>query len=169
MGKNRLALHSVAVLTLVFFAFLAIGSTPSNDKLKKDNATVSTSSSEQTVVSSTTNTKGLFYHIPDPDKKPYDALGLVFATSVTKYDEKGLEVSSQEGIATMLLREAQKLGGNDILNLRIDENVTYVQTKVENTASSSSSSSSSSTSKTTVITTKTVTYTGSALAIKYRN
>jgi len=53
----------------------------------------------------------------------------------------------------MLLREAQKLGGNDILNLRIDEKETYTSVQTRGITT----------------TTKTVTYTGSALAIRYRN
>ncbi|MDR0302194.1 MAG: hypothetical protein LBI04_07790 [Treponema sp.] len=150
MCKNRLALHSVAVLSVLFFAFMAISSGASTPKAVATDA-------EETIVTSKTTSEGRVYNIPSPDKRPFDTLGLVFATSITKFDEKGQEVANQEGITTMLLREAQKLGGNDILNFRKDENVTYVQTKVKEGA----------TEKTVI--TKNVIITGSALAIKYRN
>jgi len=163
MGKKRLGLHLVTILAIALFAFLAMSSAASTP------AVGGVGSSIETVVSSTTTSRGLVHDMSDPNNKNYDTLGLVFASSVTKFDEKGLEISSQEGIITKLLKEAQKLGGEDILNLRVDENISYIQTTIENAASSSSSSSGSSTKKTTVVTTKTVTYTGSALAIKYRN
>jgi len=78
---------------------------------------------------------------------------LVFATSVTKYDETGNQFDGQENIVILLLREAQKLGGNDILNLRIDTNTTMTQTRVNER----------------MVVLRTVTTTGSALAIKYKN
>jgi len=149
MCKNRLALHFVAIMAIVFFAFLAISSAASTPKIV-------TPVGEETVISSKTTTTGRVNSIPGPNDRQFDILGLVFATSVTKFDVNGLEISSQEGIVTMLLREAQRIGGNDILNLRIDENVVFTQTKIKT----------SSNEKT--ITTKTVTYTGSALAVKYK-
>jgi len=158
MGKKRLALHTAAILGIVFFAFLAIGSGASTPKVVADG--------ESTIISSRTTSKGVVQEMPGPEQMPgppppagkqFDVLDLVFATSVSEFDEKGLEISNQEGIVTTLLREAQKLGGNDILNLRIDENVVVIQTKIQGSSSTST------------VTTKKVTYTGSALAIKYRN
>jgi len=145
MSKNRLALHFVAVLVVALFAFLAISSTGSTPQVTASK-----------VESSEIKSNGVVYHLPAPDIKPFDVLGLVFATSVTQFDEKGLEVSNQDGIVTMLLREAQKIGGNDIFNLRVDEKATYTTTQ-EKTSNG-----------TKTITKKTVTYSGSALAIKYR-
>jgi len=148
MGKNRLALHAAAILAILFFAFLAISTGASVPA-----AVTKVDSNEIT-------SNGNVYDMPRPEAKPegksFDALGLVFATSVTKFDEKGLEISSQEGIVTLLLREAQKIGGNDILNLRVDENITYSTTQ-ERVGSN-----------TKTVTRKTITKTGSALAIKYR-
>ena len=149
MKKRQLVLHSVTILAIVLFAFLAIGS-----------AAVSSTTRETTSVSSEISSEGNIYNMPPPNGgvsgKSYTTLGLVFATSVMEFDEKGMEISNQEGIVIMLLREAEKLGGNDILNLRTDETVTY-----EVINSTGTSSSSKKPSK------KTVTTTGSALAIKY--
>jgi len=148
MCKNRLGLHIVAILAIVFFAFLAIGSTASTPKAAP--------TGDETVVSSQTSSNGLVYNSkPAPLERQYDTLGLVFATTTTRFNEKGFEIASEEGIITMLLREAQKLGGNDIVNLRTDQNVVVTETKV------------SGSDKT--YTSRTVTITGSALAIKYRN
>jgi len=161
MSKNRLMLHSAAILAIVFFAFLAIGSgastptpvaTPVDEAPPPPRAPVVEHNSEK-VISSKTSSKGQVDKVPDPLQKPYDALGLVFATSVTKSDDNGNPLDVQEGIITLLLREAQKLGGNDILNLRTDENTTRTQIV--------------SGGSTKYITT--ITVTGSALAIKYRN
>jgi hypothetical protein len=152
MGKNRLALHSVAVLSILLFAFLALSSGSSEKAViaaPKDGV--------ETVVSSTTTSNGNVYNLPGPEKRPFDTLGLVFATSVTKYDENGFEAFSEEGVVNLLLREAQKLGGNDILNLRTDENIIVIQTKVTVDG------------KEKTLTKRTVTKTGSALAIKYSN
>ena len=165
MGKNRLALHSVAILGIVFFAFLAVGSASSAPKALMG--------SNETIISSVTTSTGVVQEMgpvqmPSPQPpagKQFDVLDLVFATSVSEFDEKGLEISSQEGVVTMLLREAQKLGGNDILNLRIDENVSLIQTKIVTQVVTEGASRTS----TKTVTTKRVTYTGSALAIKYRN
>ena len=157
MGKNRVALHWVTISAIALFAFLAMSSGASTPKLI-------TPIGEDTVISSVTDSKGVVQNlqVPQPTAgKQFDILDLVFATSVSEFDEKGLETSSQEGIVTMLLREAQKLGGNDILNLRVDENTIFIQTQVISEGSSGKT--------TKVITTKKVTYTGSALAIKHRN
>jgi len=149
MGKNRIGLHFVAVLAFVVFGFLAISSTATT---RKSVVTVG----EETIVSSTTTSRGRNNNMDPPHEKSYDTLGLVFATSVTEFDENKNEISSQEGIITMLLREAHKLGADDILNVRIDENTVIIQITSEGT-----------TPKTYLK--RTVTYTGSALAIKYND
>jgi hypothetical protein len=151
--KNRLTLHSVAILAIVLFAFLALSSATTKKKV-----IATTTTDEETAINSVTTTRAVVHDLPSPGHRPFDTLGLVFATSVTKFDENEFEIYSQEGIVTMLLREAQKLGGNDILNLRADENVTVFQTKTKEEGG-----------KEKVLTTRTVTVTGSALAIKYRN
>jgi hypothetical protein len=159
MGKNRLGLHSVTIVVIALFAFLAISSTSSTPTPK-----TLPSVGEETIARSITTSDYIVNDMPVPEPaagKQFDVLGLVFATSVSEVDEKGQIISNQEGIVTMLLREAQKLGGNDILNLRVDENTIFIQTQVISEGSSGKT--------TKVITTKKVTYTGSALAIKHRN
>ena len=160
MGKKRLGLHSVAIFSIVIFGFLAISSTATTR-----NRTGDVVDSEETILSSTTDSKGLVYHMPSPGGKPFVVIDLVFAVSVTEFDENGLEISSQEGIVTMLLKEAQKLGGHDILNIRIDENVVATQVTITEQKAATSNAPSSTRKK--IVTRRTVTYTGSALAIKY--
>jgi hypothetical protein len=152
-GK-RLVLHSVSVIAICIFGFLAMSSSSTTKS-----SVVATE--EGTVVSSETATSGVVYQIPSPERKAYTSLGLVFATSTTAYDDRGREISDQEGVTIMLLREAQKLGGDDIINLRVSENVIWVESISTNTSGSSSSK--------TTVRTKTVTYTGSALVIKYND
>jgi hypothetical protein len=163
MVKNRIALHIIAISSLLLFCFLAVGSGATTPAVTTPAVT---QTGEETIVSSETISKGLVHNMSDPEGKAYTTLGLVFASSETKYDEKGKEIASQEGIATMLLRKAHELGGDDILNLRVDENTTYIEKTITVPSTSADGSSSS---KTTAIKLKTVTYTGSALAIKYSN
>jgi hypothetical protein len=152
--ERRLVLHSITVIAIFIFGFLALGST-STPKAKP--GAVEATGGEAVVVSSETKAiAGVFYQIPSPERKAYTTLGLVFATSQIKFDANNREITSQEGIRTMLLREAQKLGADDILNLRIDENVTWIATVSEDAKGVK-----------TTIQTKTITHTGSALAIKY--
>lgn len=152
MGKKKLMLHSAAFLAIAVFGFLGIGSTASSQKSVVG---------EEVVVSSKTTSKGRVNNMIDPHEKSYETLGLVFATSVTEFDEQGHETSSQEGIVTMLLREAHKMGADDILNLRIDENTVLIRTTSKTSTSTDSTTRTSSRRK--------VTYTGSALAIKYND
>jgi len=145
MNKKNL-LHVIAVISLGGFILLGL----SCGTMQRATQSAPT---ENTTASVETSTEGIVYHMPAPDGKPYDTLGMVFATSVTRFNENGLEISNEEGVLIMLLREAQKLGGNDILNLRIEESVVYEETTLGMTK----------------VAKKTVTYAGSALAIKYRN
>jgi hypothetical protein len=163
MSKNRLVLHSAAILVIAFFAFLAISSgattPPPAPRPVPIAAPPMVTDDVERVISSSTSEKGKGVEsIPEPGQKAYDTLGLVFATSVIKYDENGQPFEGQEGIVFLLLREAQKLGGNDILNLRTDENVTFRQTKITNSFGIER-----------MVILRTVTITGSAIAIKYRN
>jgi hypothetical protein len=142
--KGRLP-HIITVTAFMIFIVLGL----SCGTMQRASQTIT----EDKTASIETTSKGVVHNMPPPDGKPFDVLGMIFATSVTKYDEKGLETISDEGVIIMLLREAQKLGGNDIYNLRIDEKVIFEQTIVGQRT----------------ITTKAVTYSGSALAIRYRN
>jgi hypothetical protein len=160
--RKKLVPHFIAVIAICLFGFLALGSLPSKDKTVVP--TVVDAVEEDSVISSVTTSSGVLYHVPPPGVKPYTTLGLVFASSATKYDEKGNTIASQEGIMIMLLREAKALNADDIFNVRISENVTWTA----NTTTEPGTSSGSST-KTTTVMTKTVTYTGSALAVKYVN
>jgi hypothetical protein len=95
--------------------------------------------------------------------KHYTILGMMFVTSVNRYDESGKEIESQEGVVFKLLRESQRLGGNDILNLRTEEKVAWVETTVEPEGLNLSLQK----VPPKVVKIKVVTVTGTALAIKY--
>ena len=162
MSKNRFTLHFVAILAVAFFVFLAISSGATPPPPAPVSTPVSAPSmvvdnTERVVSSKTEPKKDTVDDMPKPAQKPFDALGLVFATSVIKYDENNQPFEGQEGIVILLLREAQKLGGNDILNLRTDINTTFNQKKVMVNGYER------------MVILRTVTTTGSALAIKYKN
>jgi len=168
MRKRKVGLHLLALLAMAGFVFLAFSS----------GATAPATKTSEETTSSTTTSKGVVNDMPVPQapaQKQFTSLGIVFATSVSKFDENGVEISSQEGIVTLLLREAQKLGADDILNLRTDENTTFTTTTTATTVGTTNPTTnvgtatpgSNVTSSKTAVTTKTVTTTGSALAIKY--
>jgi len=148
MGKNRLALHLAAIMAIVFFAFLAIGSTSSTTTP----AVIDTS----TEVNLSSGGNRVDSVRAAPGDRQYETLGLVFASSTTKL-ENGREIANEEDVIILLLKEAQKLGGNDIINYRWAENAVTSQEKRKEGGSEKT------------INTKTVTRTGSAIAIKYRN
>jgi len=153
-GKNIFK-HGLALIIISVFMFLALGSANTPDTKSVETNLIETGVK---VLSSVTQSTGIVYDMPSPEKKPYIVLGLVFASSTTVFDANGKEISDQEGIITLLLREAEKLDGQDILNLRVDQNVTWTETTTKSNTIPSSEI---------IVLTKTVIYTGSALAIKY--
>ncbi|MCL2293650.1 MAG: hypothetical protein FWC36_02125 [Spirochaetes bacterium] len=123
--------HIAAMALLIVFAALALGSGATAQPLQTD--------------------RGILHVVVPPPDRPYDVLSLVFATLVKKTDAHGqiIEITSNEGILQMLLREAHRLGAHDIVNVR-------VSTHTERTGRGS------------LRQTREVT-TGSAMAIRYRN
>jgi hypothetical protein len=151
--ERRLVLHAVTVIAIFIFGFLALGS-GSTPKPKAEG--------ETTIDSSVTGPiEFKYYMIPGPERKAFTTMGLVFASSQSKFDENNKEIASQEYVGMLLLREAHKLGADDILNLRIEENITWFATVDEVNKRKDG--------KPNIVYTRTVTYTGSALAIKYND
>ena len=152
MEKKYLMHNPVLFLALISFAVLVFGNAcmamPSLPGFAPDTA------EERTVT--TDASRGIVQNMPQPLHRPFDILGLVYATSVSQYED-GRSISSQEGIVIMLLRQAEQLGGNDILNLRVDESVVFTDRSERIDG------------RQRTITTRTVTQTGSALAIRYRD
>jgi hypothetical protein len=164
MSKNRLSLHFAAIMAVVLFVFLAIGSAQQQKTTPAPAPTPTpapaprpTDNTDRIISSDTKSDIDRVDALEKPANKPYDALGLVFATSVTRFDENGYLLTSQENIVLLLLREAQKLGANDIFNLRKDTNTTVAYTQVTTNG------------VTRMARITTITVTGSALAVKYRN
>ena len=152
MKKNELMSHIVFFLAFVSVTVLIFGAScmamPSVPHFAPEPPVEKTDTTDKST--------GTVHDFPDPASRPFDILGLVWATSVSQYED-GKIVSSQEGIILMLLKEAENLGGNDILNLRTDESVVEAERRVRIEG------------RERTITTRTVTQTGSALAIRYRN
>ena len=164
MNRKKILKHGITVFVVLLFGVMGLGSANKPD-VKQEPVFVR-ETGEETRISSETSFYGTVHNMQNPSSslntsyltlKPYKSLGMVFATSVTNYDEKGIEFASQENIVMLLLREAHQIGADDILNLRVSENVTWVESTLEGIDGSVS----------TKVKTKTVTITGSAMAIKY--
>jgi hypothetical protein len=106
--------------------------------------------------------------------RDFTALGLVFAESTATFDSKGNIIEGSTFLNDMLMREAQKLGADDVLNLKVDEieNISVVEeiktvpTKVTGADGTSRTVNREMRVQTQ---TKTVHYKASALAVKYTN
>jgi len=56
------------------------------------------------------------------ETKDFITMGIIYVTSTAKFDDDGKKMISGSKITyEMLIKEAQKLGAEDIVNLRIDE------------------------------------------------
>jgi uncharacterized protein YbjQ (UPF0145 family) len=80
--------------------------------------------------------------------KDFTTMGIIFVTSSAMFDYNDQLISGSTITYEMLMKEAQKLGAEDIANLRIDEVTTINRSSVD-------------------VTGKTITYKATALAIKY--
>jgi len=117
--KKQFFSHIGSVLLILLFCFLAIGSGT------KEKAT----------------THSGFINQAQQIEKDFISVGIIFVKSQAIIDQYGNVLSGSKITYEMLMKEVEKLGGDDIINLRIDEERN---------------------SKT-----KEVSYTATALAIKY--
>ncbi len=91
--------------------------------------------------------------------KDFTVVDTIFLTSTAVLNENLDIIEGSEVTFEMLMKEAKKLGADDIANLRVDEVLFY-----ENRPNPVTTSGGSST-----ITRRVITYTATALAIKYKD
>jgi hypothetical protein len=58
-----------------------------------------------------------------PIARDFESLGIFFVTATARYDNKGILLEGSYITYEMLMKETQKLGGNDFMNLRIDNRI----------------------------------------------
>jgi len=131
--EKKLALHFLAVTALVIFIVLGVAST-STPNVKND------FSYPQSGISNNANIA----------VKDFKTVGIIFVNSTEVLDSTGSHTGSKI-THEMFMREAVKLGADDVINIKID-----VNQKVDRE-----------TKNTTTKTVTTYTYTGTGLAIKY--
>ena len=83
-------------------------------------------------------------------EKDFEVVEIIFLTSTATVDSNGLIIDGSPVTFEMLMREAQRVGADDIANLRIDE--IFTRTSVAEIAER-----------------RTVTFKATALAIRYIN
>ena len=145
MGKNRLVLHSVAILAIMFFAFLAISSGATTPAAVTADSTNSTNNFQNW---------GTFGEVVIP-VKDFESKGMVFVQVQFQATADGT-FNGDVFTYQALLKEAQKVGADAIVNVTIDRRVDIIK-KVENVGRSNEKKAE----------TKQETWYGSALAIKY--
>ena len=121
------------------------------------------------------NSEGKIMYVIVPPMRDFRTLGLIFVESTATYDSNGNITNGSKITLDMLMREAHKLGADDIINLKIDEieNISVTE-EVRMIPRSITDSSTGQTrtehreSKVHIIN-KTVQYKANAIAIKYTN
>ena len=58
------------------------------------------------------------------EKKDFIAMGVIYVQSSATLDVNGMVINGSKVTFEMLLKEAEKIGADDIVNLRVDEIVT---------------------------------------------
>ena len=101
-------------------------------------------------------------------EKNFTVLGIIFLTSTAIIDSNGSIIEGSPVTYEMLMKEAQKLGADDIVNLRIDEIQKNTEIQKLNQENIDYQQSITSVSKR-IIAKREVTYNATALAIKYMN
>ena len=160
--KNRLVNHGIAIIGIAVLAFLSIAS-----------ANRPSVPGESPKVSAVNQMRhwGVFGELAIYPLKDFVTCGLVFTEHTYQVDATDADMFTYQA----LLKEAQKLGADAIINVTIDRQIqTLTKTETTSTGSPASSSSSNSSSSSTRTSTSKTTYTqeiwyGSALAIKYTN
>lgn len=99
MMKKQKVLHAGTIVLILVFCFLAIGSGT------KEKATVSA---------------GLINQARQIEKD-FVGVGIIFLNSEAKIAGNGNILSGSKITYEMVMKEVERLGGDDVLNLRIDE------------------------------------------------
>jgi len=151
--KNRLIKHGIAIIGIAVLAFLSLAS--ANLKTKTKTASTTSTSSEFAVTD--TNHWGVFGEVAIYPMKDFETCGMVFTEHVYQPGAVDADVFTYQA----LLKEAQKLGADAIINVTIDRWKHTITTETIDTSQDACR-----TVKSTYIQ---ETWYGSALAIKYTN
>ena len=101
-------------------------------------------------------------------EKNFTVLGIIFLTSTAIIDSNGSIIEGSPVTYEMLMKEAQKLGADDVVNLRIDEIQKNTEIQKLNHENIDYQQSITTVSKR-IIVQREITYNATALAIKYMN
>jgi len=157
-------------LLMINFAFLNCVSTDSSQGNRFIAIPSGTSESYLVI-----NSEGRIMHVIIPQLRDFSTLGLIFVESSATYDSNGNIIEGSKITFDMLMREAHKVGADDIINLKIDEIENFTITEEIRTVSTRVTDQNTGSSRvveremTVQTVTKTVNYKANAIAIKYTN
>jgi len=157
--KNEI-LHIVTIIALLIFIVLGIGSTASTPSV------VDEDSIETTNVSSIMIKEGKVFEVGVVPIKDFTTVGLIFVETSVTYDSNGRIIEGSEITFEMLMREAQKLSADAIINIKVDEITRYIETEHVRTVPRNNEYGTTREERVKVITKK-VEYKANALAIRY--
>ena len=165
-GKKRV-LHLIAVMA--FALFIVTGMASTCQSAPKPAAQVLPNISNDYI---SIKSRGKIGQVNIAPVKDFTIAGIIFVESNAVFDSDDHIVEGSKITYDMLMREAQKLGADDIINIKIDEiekiSVTEEIRMVPTKVSTDSGNTKTVDKETTVqIINKSVTYKANALAIKY--
>ena len=117
MKNKKLTLHFFGVSAFIIFIVLGL-------------ACASTQKPETVVQSEVTGSPGVtkemykdgqIHQANIIEKRDFTTLGLIFVESSADFDSNGRITNGSKITYEMLMKEAQKLGADDIINIKIDE------------------------------------------------
>ena len=106
-------LKKMSVLAICF-SFIACAVTP---ETRPTPTVFSGESSYYTII----NSEGRIMHVIVPPMRDFTTLGLIFVESSAVFNSDGNIIEGSTITFDMLMREAHRLGADDIINLKVDE------------------------------------------------
>lgn len=160
MNKKNGMRHVAVIFFLAVFVILGLASA------SKPAAPIQTETGSSTSYSIMTNS-GSIQQAALP-VKDFTSMGLIFVESTAVLDSKDNIIEGSKITYDMMMKAAQKVGADDIINLRIDEIRKITTTEQINFITGKDvNGKTTSKQEKVLVTTTTVDYKASALAIKY--
>jgi hypothetical protein len=162
MKKGKL--HFVAVTALMIFVVLGLASTCGTTPEPTREFVTGTSS-----VTSLMFKDGQIFEVGVVPVKDFTTAGLIFVASTAKYDSNGRIIEGSKITFDMLMREAQRLNADAIINIKLDETHRFIETEEVRTTSRRNPNTGviEEREERVIVLTKEVEYKANALAIRY--
>ena len=155
--KTKRFFYTAIICSSFIFSVLGISCT--------NRAATTVTTTETTMETNLLFKYGQIFEVGIVPIKDFETQGLIFVESSATYDLNGNIIDGSEITYDMLMREAQKLGADAIINLKIDERQRFIET--EEVRITSRGTDQDTTRDRRVVFSKIIEYRANALAIRY--